>query len=249
MMKILTLLYFLCTSAVAAPITFVTESLPPYQIVDKNQKLIGGTSFAIMQRLTKRSQLNVQFEVMPWSRAYKTALTKKNTFIFSIARSPQRENLFHWVGHIRQLKFHFYGLSRTNKDGASITHLISNQRVASVRGSIEVDLLKQIGFKENENLILTDSYQAAWKLVLKGRADSVYGNEYIAKGMTKSLGLDKATFSVNFTLNQVLNLYLAANIETDEDLIKRVKIEFNQMIMEGELDHIITQQENIIFNN
>lgn|GEM_PF-1864176 len=45
-------------------------------------------------------------------------------------------------------------------------------------------------FNEADNLIVTDSYPAAWQLVLlgRGRASAVYGNEIIAKGICSSLG-------------------------------------------------------------
>jgi len=230
-------------------VVFVTEYLPPYQIVDKRNQLINGTSHAVVVELAKRANIQPSFLVMPWARAYKTALEQKDTFIYSMARSPQRENRFHWIGQLRQLKFHFYGLSENQQHVNLALREIMNQKVATIRGSIEQDLLQQVGFTEEKNLIVTDSYPSAWKMVIKGRANLVYGSEYIAKAMPSTLEVDEGAFKVLYTLNQVLDLYIAANKNTSPKLLVTMKDAYENMQYEGALESIVAKQEHLIFEH
>jgi polar amino acid transport system substrate-binding protein len=36
-------------------------------------------------------------QMIPWTRIYQTALRKPNIVFFSVARTPEREDKFHWI--------------------------------------------------------------------------------------------------------------------------------------------------------
>jgi len=98
------------------PFTVVTESFPPYNYQVKGEPR--GLSVEVLQtvldELYKAYPLepkpDIQF--MPWARAYHKASTVKNVLIFSIARIPEREALFHWIGEIAPYRTSLYKLSQ-----------------------------------------------------------------------------------------------------------------------------------------
>ena len=247
-MKYLIFLLFLTYDGMAKPLKFVTEALPPYQVVNKRGQLVAGTSYALIKNLLDNIQVEAKIELMPWARAYRTALTDKNTFIFSIARSAQREPLFHWIAPLRQLRFHFYGLQKPD-DGIHLAKKpLLELRVVAVRGSIEEDLLRQIGFTIERNLLLTDNYLSAWRMLLLGRVDAIYANEYVKNGVNKQLGFKESPFYIHYSMNQVLELYVAANLNTDPELISLITRQFEKMKNNGQMKEIIAEQERLVYN-
>ena len=246
-MKLYWLLLLFPIICFANDVQFLTEDLPPFQIVDSKGSLIGGSSYIVIRELAKRAGVKADFLVMPWARAYKTTLNRPNTFIYSIARSPQREPLFIWVGEIRRVKYHFYSLKSDAEHISLANKDVFLRNVAVVRDTIEEDLLKQVGFEEGKNLILTDSHYAAFNMVIKKRVDSVYGNIHATKGVSRFLDYEKFPFIASATLNQSLDFYLAANQRSDPALIARLMDEFSRMKSNGLIDQIIEQQEQKIF--
>lgn len=100
-----------CLSTIAAannaPLRIVTEDFPPYNYQEDAQ--IKGLSTEVVQAVFTHLGLKTpQFEFYPWARSYYIAQKQPNVLIFSIARIPERENLFHWVGTIAPYRTSLY---------------------------------------------------------------------------------------------------------------------------------------------
>ena len=80
-------------------VQFVTEHYPPFQIQSEEGEL-SGFSVDVVKAMTSVSGLEAQMTVYPWARAYQFALTNENTIIFTISRTPDREDMFIWLGDI-----------------------------------------------------------------------------------------------------------------------------------------------------
>ena len=96
------------------PILIVTEDLPPLQIVN-NGRVVDGLAYQKVKRLVDSAELKVNWLVAPWSRAYNMALTKPNILLFSIVRTPQREDLFTWIGQLFVMDLYLVSL-KSKKD-------------------------------------------------------------------------------------------------------------------------------------
>jgi len=53
----------------------------------------------------------VPIQLLPWRRAYRMDLSRENTIIFSLVRSPERESFFHWMGPVHSLNGYLIALS------------------------------------------------------------------------------------------------------------------------------------------
>lgn len=232
-MKLIWLALLVSFSLNAEKVKFVTEELPPFQVVNDKGMLVGGYSHDIVSELVTRLALETEIELLPWIRAYKVALTRPNTFIYSIARSPVRENKFIWVVKLRHAKYHFYGLKSEAAHPTLSDERIFNQKVSVVRGSVEADLLKQIGFKEGANLIIANNYSAALQMVLSGRVDAIYINDYSVHSITKDLNFSEFPLVVTSSLSQSLDFYIAANKNTDLELVSQVRAQFQVIKASG----------------
>lgn len=90
--------------AYAESLHLATEDYPPFSMRISEQPTGGpddpltGISVDIIRELFKRAETGYTFHIYPWERAYDTALKTPGYGIFSIARTPEREALFQWVG-------------------------------------------------------------------------------------------------------------------------------------------------------
>lgn len=80
----------------AGGLYLVTEHSPPASMVEEGK----ATGFAVekVREIMQRAGVAYTVEVLPWKRAYTSALTRSDTCVFSTTRTPEREALFKWVG-------------------------------------------------------------------------------------------------------------------------------------------------------
>jgi polar amino acid transport system substrate-binding protein len=79
----------------------LTEQYPPYNFRLEGQ--LQGISVDLLELMLKRVDSNLKrdhIKLVPWSRGYRSALSKINTCLFSTTRTDDREKLFKWVGPI-----------------------------------------------------------------------------------------------------------------------------------------------------
>ncbi len=84
----------------------LTENFPPYNMAKNGKNFaqdenIDGIAVDIVREMFKRANLTYSLTLrFPWERVYKLALENPGYGAFVMARLPDRENLFKWVGPI-----------------------------------------------------------------------------------------------------------------------------------------------------
>ena len=205
----------------AASVHFVTEHLPPFQIVENN-KLSSGAMFELVKALIAYTKVDATITSYPWARAYALALQQPNTFIFSMQRVSSRESLFHWIGHLYTLKTQVAILSKRLDIKLDKEEYINNYCIGAVNGGFEHLLLNKLGI--DRNIYLATSYKQLWQMLESGRLDSIMTNPYTSKSMMKALGINanEVVFPLEFNVDEN-KLYLAASRRTDPVIIEKLR--------------------------
>src|SRR5438128_2222379 len=87
-------------------LVLLTENFPPYNMAKNGKNFaqdenINGIAVDIVREMFKRAGINYSLTLrFPWERIYKLALEKPGYGVFVMARLPDREKLFKWVGPI-----------------------------------------------------------------------------------------------------------------------------------------------------
>lgn len=82
-------------------LVYYTEQLPPYNYEENGT--LQGISVDLLEAVTERMGAKVsrdEVHLVPWTEGYQAVLTQNNTVLFSMARTPEREDLFKWAGPI-----------------------------------------------------------------------------------------------------------------------------------------------------
>lgn len=90
----------------AFPLRIMTENFPPFNYMEDG--VLKGPSVEIVEAILNDLQCDLPIDVLPWARAYKIIQEQDQQVLFSMARTPQREELFQWVGPLVKYDVYLY---------------------------------------------------------------------------------------------------------------------------------------------
>lgn len=219
------LLVLFSGQASATKLNILTEHLAPYQIVTENS--IKGLSTEIVEATLIESQYSYDITAYPWALSYSRAKHAKNTCIYSLARTPERESLFKWVGHIVSIPTSLYSIKDSKIEIFSIEEA-KKYNIAVIRDDVTHQFLLAKGFIEKKNLYVVNNYDALLKLLdLSSRdIDLVILNDDLLKNRVKYLN-EASKYRNVFQLKELTgHLHFACSLNTDQKIVDSL---FNTM--------------------
>ena len=198
----------------------VTEHFPPFQVLGPD-KTITGISVETMRQVMEASGFDYQLEVMPWARAYSTALDEKNVIIFSMVRNPDREDKFVWLGELQRADYHLFGLTNHFKKPFTSIDEARNFIAVASRQSYEAKELVRLGFVEGKNLILTVDFDDYWPMITRRRANMTLTLKKLAEQRPNTISL--------WPVAENISLWAAASKGTDESIVERLRFLLNDV--------------------
>lgn len=222
-LALFTLQVFAQESGQLRKVDVVTEDLPPYQIRYKDNSIKGIITDKV-RTLFLRANLKANIQMMPWARAYKTSLDVKDTFIYSITRTPEREDKFQWIGVLVSAETNFVRLS-SRKD-ITINELADSARylIGVKRDDVTTNYLKRkVGIK---NLVFLHDTKTTLRMLVKERVDVITVSQVHLEYLCQHLGYEISNFTTIFQLADLGNdFYLAANKDTSPVIVKKLREE------------------------
>lgn len=174
-------------SAWAGPIRIVTEELPPYNMT-RDGKLTG-MSTEVVQAVLEEVNLKADIQSMPWARAYDLALHTPDVLIYSITRTPERENLFKWIGTIADSRFYIYSSSSHPIPLTSLENARAWQ-TATVNEDVGEQFLMSRQFVIGQQLQSSSRYELNYQKLRTGHVDLWISDELNAHYVVREAGDD-----------------------------------------------------------
>ena len=225
----------------AESLRIVTEDFPPYNFQVEGEAK--GLSSEVVLAVLKQIGSQAKIEFFPWSRAYEMAQTEKNMLIFSIARIPEREALFHWVGSIAPYKTSLYKL-KTNK--TIQVNSIDEAKKYQIGVSLEDVVLTYLRSQNFPSLSTVSTDVLNIRLLANNRIDLVAYDEASFIHTLSSEGLDAALFERIFRLEDISDqLYMAFSLGSDAELISAFEAGLEAIKANGVYDQIQARYLNL----
>jgi len=219
----------------AHKVKVVTEIMPPYQLNNAHGEL-DGYSTAVIKALFDITEDQYKIEVMPWARAYSTAINRKNCLIFSIARTDFRENKFAWVGSLLDEELFFWSLEGHVKQDITSVEQLKGMRIGAARDSNVHQYLSNNNFT---NIVPIVSEAQSMQMLYSGRVDLVVGSELTFYHRTSQLDLKLGDMKKLIRIPELSKkLFIAFNKNTDSSLVTHYQKAFDQLIETGQLKEI-----------
>lgn len=213
---------------------FITEEYPPLSYLENN--VVAGLSADLVITASDRIGYSLQAEdiqLMAWPDAYKTALTRNNTALFSIARTPERESLFQWAGPLIGVPIVLFA---SNRSLLSDTPSREDLRVVAIRDDIGSLAAQRAGIPA-ENVALVVTASEAVQRVVSGTADVWAYARYPGEAIIATLYDDPSLFYVLDELEKP-EFYLAFQNQTNPALVQTFDHEFKEMKHNRDTDGI-----------
>ena len=108
-------------------------------------KVIGSATDKVREAMA-RSDIAYSIEMLPWKRAYTSALSRVDGCVYSTTRTPEREHLFKWVGPTDEGEWVLLGRAdrqyklRTLEDARDL-------RIGTYHGDARDDYLRSRGYR------------------------------------------------------------------------------------------------------
>ena len=137
----------------------ITEDYPPYNFVDKDSN-VTGQSTEIVEAILDKTGAQADIEVMPLSEGLALAQKGPNVVIYSLNRTPQREELFKWVGPIGNYEQAFYAKKGSTIEINKLEDAKNVDKIGVYKGDAGAQFLASQGFTNlDESLTDTEALQ------------------------------------------------------------------------------------------
>ena len=225
------LVFFLLLPAAcfAASLTAYTEEWAPYNYSEGGT--VKGIATDVLRAACEEARIDCTIVVMPWARALNTVANTPNTLIFTIARTPARENEFLWVGPLLPRAVWIY--TRPGQEGKPLAEL----RFGVVRDDATGPDLIAAGVPANA--IVSDSSNASvLRMYRRAMVDALVDTEI---GM--AWNLHNAEMPANSVvrqkkLSEVGAYYFAFNRLSDPLAVRALQQALDKVKHDGTLDTI-----------
>lgn len=212
-------LFSLIVNGQEPDITVVTEEAFPLQFSVEGE--IVGPTTDLVQAVLQEADLSYDIAAMPWARAYEQAKYKPNTLIYSMARSEERESIFHWIGEVARFEYFFY-TTKEFADKHTITKdTIKHFRMGVVRNSVTFQHLTKHQF---DHIYPVSHPDQNYDKLLNGRIDMFPASRETFEISCANTRSDCARFIPVLPLQlPVMTLYFAMSKSTPNSVIDKVK--------------------------
>ncbi len=86
----------------AQTIVLMTEENPPLNYTDSTSKAIVGTATELVKATFEKAGIPYSLRLVPWQRAYSSALDTPNTCVYSTTLTDERRPLFKWISPVAE---------------------------------------------------------------------------------------------------------------------------------------------------
>ena len=214
----------------AQVVDIVTTPFPPYVVASEDSDFVSGPAVDVVRRICENADIECRISAQPWARAYAAAQNKPGTLIFSIARRPDREGLFQWVGTVSPYHVQLFSLRGSTVPLGTNWDALRTFRVAGQLKDVKAEFLQNHGF----DVDFVPSAEATLRLLYAGRADLVAGDALSLPYRVQSLQYNVDILQVAAEIPELsTELYLAANRLTDPDIVTRLADALDELKQSG----------------
>lgn len=191
------------------------ESAPPNQFLLPDGSLTG-MAVEVVREIQKLVGNSDPIQLVPWARGYDALQKQPNVVLFSVARTPEREPLFHWIGPLHELRFNFYVKADSHIVINSMEDAKQVGRIGVYNNDVRDEILTKAGFR---NLDRSTSNVFNFKKLMTGRIDAYTTDAAALDAEAREAGYRAEDVKAAFTFMRV-QIYVAISRGTPESTVK-----------------------------
>ncbi len=231
--------FYCCSMTIsAAQLSVVTEE-GSLQYSKGNE--ITGIATELVKAVLEQANITGDFQIYPWTRAYNLAQTQPNVLIYSMARTPQRENKFKWIGEIAPLDYKFFRLKSNNSINPKILEQAKKFRVGVINQGAIHHFVNSHGFN---NVSVVSNSSAHLRVFLNKRVDLIIINSLRLDEFCQNTKIDCDLIEPVMSINEISKgLYMALSLKTGDYIHQQLVTAFQTVKSQGTYQHIMQTKD------
>ncbi|OMQ30010.1 MULTISPECIES: substrate-binding periplasmic protein [Pseudomonas] len=220
-------------------LVLLTENFPPYNMAKNGKNFaqdenINGIAVDIVREMFKRADVSYSLTLrFPWERVYKLALENPGYGAFVMARLPDREQLFKWVGPIGPDDW----IMLAKADSKITLETLEDARKYRI-GAYKGDAIAQTLAKQGLKPIVVLRDQDNAKKLINGQIDLWATGDPAGRYLARQDGVNGLKTVLRFNSAE---LYLALNKNVPETTVAKLQAALDQMRKDGVVDEIMSR--------
>lgn len=204
-------------------LNWVIQEFPPYVSIDSSTHKVNGIVIdlvnVLLQKLNSKKS-DKDFNLEPFSRAIIDANDPKTAF-FPLARTPERENMFKWVGPISVYKPVIWAKKSKKVNPADIKNNVKKYTIGTRENNIINIIIAKEGFHtSNIQPVSLDIFNI--KKLNADRIDLVACDYSEAVLLFKELGYNINDFEIVYNFPKI-DFAIAFSKDVSDDLIQEIQ--------------------------
>lgn len=207
----------------------------PYNFI-KDQR-VQGLSVDVSNELATRLGMQLEIDVVPWTRALLTAQNQPNVMVFTVAKTPEREKHYYWIGPVTHSEEWLYKLKRRTDIQVKTVEDARRYLVGDEASNASIPSFAKLGIKVDT----APSMVSNCKKFKLGRVDLIPFDPDGVGEFASVCGLSAEDVERTVRINRDTALYFAFGKSTPPEYIRRVQKVFAEMVKDKTLTKINKQ--------
>ncbi len=222
---------------IAGTIQLFTEVSPPnnFGTGQGAERKVEGSAVDFVNEIQRRTGYVNKINLSLWNDAYAIAQYLPNSAVFTTARTPERENMFQWVGPVSSSRSHFYTLTSSGLTIETLEQAKALQSIATPNGWFTHDFLMNNNFP---NIVATAiTSQEAFNQLITGEVDALLLTDV---GVSWLADLNEIPMSNLTQQMEALNFngYIAFSLSTPAATVQQWQNHLDAMKADGTFESI-----------
>ncbi|HPI26639.1 MAG TPA: transporter substrate-binding domain-containing protein, partial [Candidatus Cloacimonadota bacterium] len=212
----------------------LTENYPPLSYMDNGE--VTGYGTAVVQAMQQELKTNFPIQMMQWSEAYSIALSEANVILFTMDKTPEREQYFHFIGPLGSSVASLYAHKNNMVDLEDLNSAKAVGGIATTSKWYTEQHLIKSGFV---NLISKADPLDTVRLLANQEADLGVFTDVTFPELCREAGVNISNFMPVWPLISS-EYYIAVSKATSEETLKLWQDAFTAIQAKGTLDQLRT---------
>lgn len=205
----------------------LTNPEAPFVVVDDKRNM-SGYLIDVVQGILNVAGIKQDILAAPWERVEREARTKSNVLIFALARTPDRENRYHWITPLTSNVYSVFSVKGEKDQFSEISELIALDSIAVLENDVRHKILIDANYPR---IHVYPTWEKAIDAVISGRSEAIFFSEPGIRYMCWSKGNDCNVLKRVFMYWKISSYLTMSKVNSDPVLVEcliKAAIEFKQ---------------------
>jgi polar amino acid transport system substrate-binding protein len=188
----------------------------------------------MVREIASRKNISDNIRLTSWKNAYNMALLHPNVVLFSAERTPEREDMFHWVGPVGQNSSILFAKKGSGIRVDSLEEAGNIGAIATTTDWFTEQHLKREGFT---NLVSSQDPADNVRQLMNGEVQLSIFTDITIPEIVRNAGYSMDDLEPVFTVSRTF-FYIVMSRGTSPEMVKEWQTTLNDMKQDGTFEEI-----------